>query len=464
MPSASASLPLGLLAVTASGDREGAEAWARGVRARLAPLLGAAEEDIALGVARAACSPPAGGDGLGNVPAALEALAAQGVRDLRVATSLLVAGRAWELVRRELERAVPLFRRVSAAAPLLADAGGARALARCLDAAHPARAGAAVVLVGHGSPDAADLAYQALGNELHLLGRDDALVATLRGAVSRAEALSWLASRDDVEEVRLVPCMAGRGVHWERDVLGAGPAADRAGAWLPSLERMGYRVEADAAPLMPTAAFQDLVARRAAAAPAPDGLAPFAAPSRASLFGERGRAGHAPARFPIFVDLAGARCLVAGGGAVGARRARALAAHGARVTVIDPAGCQAAGEGARVVRRAYAAGDEEGFALVVAATSDRAVNGLVGARCRAAGIPVSVADAPVEGTFHFPALLEAPGLVGGLVSTDGDHARTARTASLLREAMRAAGGPYDEEGEAAPDGGAGSSPVEGSRA
>ena len=145
---------------------------------------------------------------------------------------------------------------------------------------------------------------------------------------------------------------------------------------------------------------------------------------------------HAAPRFPLFVDLAGADCLVVGAGAVGSRRAAVLARYGARVTVIDPAAqtCEGAAE---VLPRPYKPGDERGRALVVAATNDRAANRLIGETCRAAGVPVSVADAPEECTFFFPAVCATERLSAGVVSTGAEHALTARAAAAMRETLTA---------------------------
>lgn len=144
-----------------------------------------------------------------------------------------------------------------------------------------------------------------------------------------------------------------------------------------------------------------------------------------------------PPRFPLFVSLVGARCLVVGAGAVGRRRAEALASHGAVVRVVDPRAAEAwANEAApgsvELVLRPFLPGDEESCSLAVAATSDRETNRLVGERCRAAGIPVSVADAPDECTFFFPALCETEELCVGVVSRGGDHALVARVAEAIR--------------------------------
>lgn len=141
-------------------------------------------------------------------------------------------------------------------------------------------------------------------------------------------------------------------------------------------------------------------------------------------------------RFPLFVDLTGADCLVVGAGAVGSRRAAVLARYGARVTVIDPAApmCEGAAE---VLARAYKPGDERGRTLVAAATNDRTVNHLIGEKCRAAGVPVSVADAPEECTFFFPAVCATEYLSAGVVSTGAKHTLAARAAAAVRQTLAA---------------------------
>ena len=139
-------------------------------------------------------------------------------------------------------------------------------------------------------------------------------------------------------------------------------------------------------------------------------------------------------RFPMFIDLQGKPCLVVGHGTVGIRRCRVLREFGADVLVIAP-DCGDIPDGVRALRREYRAGDAEGMALVVAATSDRAVNSAVADECHRLGIMVSVADDPSACSFFFPAICRTERLTAGLVSTDGDHALVARAAKSIREKM-----------------------------
>ncbi len=91
-------------------------------------------------------------------------------------------------------------------------------------------------------------------------------------------------------------------------------------------------------------------------------------------------------------------CLVVGGGIIAAGAVAPLVAAGARVTVVSPRLAPALLEVAREGRlrwwpREYAAGDVSGFARVVAATGDAAVNARVLAEARERGVPITPARA-----------------------------------------------------------------------
>ena len=144
-------------------------------------------------------------------------------------------------------------------------------------------------------------------------------------------------------------------------------------------------------------------------------------------------------RFPVVLDLEARPCLVAGGGAVAARKVAGLLDAGARVTVVSPALCPAVLDIAREGRlrwwpRAYADGDVAGFALVMAATGDEAANARIAADARARSIWVNCADDPERCDFILPSVLHR-GALSVAVSTGGASPTVAR---MVREELEAA--------------------------
>src|SRR5215471_62830 len=95
------------------------------------------------------------------------------------------------------------------------------------------------------------------------------------------------------------------------------------------------------------------------------------------------------------LDLAGRRCVVVGGGAVGLDKAGGLDACGAAVTVVSPELHESFAElEVEWVARPYRSPDLRGAFLVIAATSDKAVNELVHRDAQARGMLCNVADVP----------------------------------------------------------------------
>ncbi|MBI4246915.1 MAG: hypothetical protein HY614_06970, partial [Candidatus Rokubacteria bacterium] len=116
-----------------------------------------------------------------------------------------------------------------------------------------------------------------------------------------------------------------------------------------------------------------------------------------------------PDYFPAFLDLRGRRCLVVGGGAVGERKARALLACGARVTVVSPAitpGLVELVESERITSRPrqFLRSDVRGATLVVAATGILDVDDAVAAAARRRGALVNVVDRPDRCDFIVPSV------------------------------------------------------------
>lgn len=146
---------------------------------------------------------------------------------------------------------------------------------------------------------------------------------------------------------------------------------------------------------------------------------------------------------PVFLDVRAQPCLVVGGGDVAARKCALLLRAGASVTVLAPAleavlrADLAAG---RITHRAarFREDDLDGYALVIAATSDQEVNGAVAAGARARRIPVNVVDQPALCSFILPSIVErSPVIVA--VSSGGASPVLARLLRARLETLIPAG-------------------------
>jgi precorrin-2 dehydrogenase/sirohydrochlorin ferrochelatase len=128
--------------------------------------------------------------------------------------------------------------------------------------------------------------------------------------------------------------------------------------------------------------------------------------------------------FPIFLKLAGRRCLVIGAGHLAESKIESLRAADAAVTVIAPEANeriaeQAASGEIQYHRRRYQAGDLAGAFLVVAATNDPAVNRAVFAEATATGVLCNAVDDPPFCDFYFPSVVRR-GELQVAISTAGN--------------------------------------------
>ena len=145
--------------------------------------------------------------------------------------------------------------------------------------------------------------------------------------------------------------------------------------------------------------------------------------------------------FPLFIDLKDKKVLIVGAGAIAARRATVLTEFGAKVTVVAPeagSGVQELAQAARIVWRQHIFGaqDLEELAqsfLVIAATSDRAVNDHIVHLCHERHILVNHAGDQTQCDFQFPAIVQKGPVVIGVNANGKDHGLVKRVAERLRE-------------------------------
>ena len=145
---------------------------------------------------------------------------------------------------------------------------------------------------------------------------------------------------------------------------------------------------------------------------------------------------------PVFIDLRARRCVIAGGGAVGHRKARMLLRAGASVVIVAP-------HIVEPLRRLVESGDVEwcraryeekfvaGAALVIAATGDATVNARVAADARAANVFCNVVDDRSHSNAIMPAIVDRSPFVIAISSAGNGadpRAPLARTPGAARAA------------------------------
>jgi siroheme synthase-like protein len=142
---------------------------------------------------------------------------------------------------------------------------------------------------------------------------------------------------------------------------------------------------------------------------------------------------HAPRFLPIALDLQGARCLVVGGGTVGARKVETLVRAGASVSVVAPRispalAAQVEAGRVRWLRESFRTEHLDGALLTVAATDDDTLNATIVHSAADRGVLACDASSAERSQVIFGALLQRDELTVA-VFTDGNdpaHARQTR--------------------------------------
>ncbi|MDO4960918.1 MAG: bifunctional precorrin-2 dehydrogenase/sirohydrochlorin ferrochelatase [Eubacteriales bacterium] len=144
--------------------------------------------------------------------------------------------------------------------------------------------------------------------------------------------------------------------------------------------------------------------------------------------------------FPMFIDLEGRSCLVAGGGKIAYRKLLTLRDFGAKVTAAAPAFCEEITELAAADKEVVtvetglfdvsmakhgdgisACSNElgkliEGKTLVIAATGSHELNHGIAIKCRELGIPINAVDQKEDCSFIFPSYVKEGDLVAAFSS------------------------------------------------
>lgn len=139
--------------------------------------------------------------------------------------------------------------------------------------------------------------------------------------------------------------------------------------------------------------------------------------------------------FPFFIDIAGRKGLIAGGGRIAAHKIEKLLEFEPELTVVSPSILPELLADNRLCceQRAFQDSDIEGAAFVIAATDDEALNGHISKICQENNILVNVVDDKERCGFLFPSLVKEGRLCAG-ISTGGASPQAAAT---LRSQMAA---------------------------
>lgn len=147
--------------------------------------------------------------------------------------------------------------------------------------------------------------------------------------------------------------------------------------------------------------------------------------------------------YPIFLDIAGKKCVVVGGGDVAARKVKRLSDCGAKVFVVSPEltpelATLKAGNGIEHIATHYDIQHLAGAVLIIGATDNDKINEAISNDARNLGIPVNIVDDPQKCDFILPSVVERGDLTMAC-STGGNSPALARR---LREELESA---YGEE-------------------
>lgn len=126
--------------------------------------------------------------------------------------------------------------------------------------------------------------------------------------------------------------------------------------------------------------------------------------------------------YPIFLDVKDRRCLVAGGGAVGTRKAFGLARAGARVIVVSLGFSDELSntplDGITLKKKEFQDSDLDGMSLAFAATDNMQLNARIRQAAQKKNVLCNIADGRDKGDFILPAVVDRGDLLFA-VSTCG---------------------------------------------
>lgn len=166
---------------------------------------------------------------------ALTSLVEEGFEKAVIQPLHLIAGHEYEKILHARHVSAFRFKHLVVGRPLMTHGEDYLRLARALLPIYRELAeDEALLLMGHGSTHASDVAYAHLQKTFHELGMSNAIVGTVNGALSLEDAILCL-ERLKLRKVMLMPLMLVAGEHAFQDMAGEDP-----GSWKSVLHGLNY--------------------------------------------------------------------------------------------------------------------------------------------------------------------------------------------------------------------------------
>jgi len=179
------------------------------------------------------------GHEIDNVEEAMERLIADGVKEVVVQPTHVMAGFEYDDVVKEVSKYEGKFDSLKISNPICVDDADYNALVKVLieETAQYNVEGTAVVFMGHGTHHEANATYATLENKLHEAGYTNYFIGTVEGAPLIDEVIESVKATDTTK-VTLLPLMIVAGDHANNDMAG-----DEEDSWKTAFVNAGYEVE-----------------------------------------------------------------------------------------------------------------------------------------------------------------------------------------------------------------------------
>lgn len=187
-----------------------------------------------------------------DVRSALEAFSDKGITEVFIQPGHLLLGEEFNKLFEQAEEVAENFDEIIIGDPLMSSSQDLSDLAEIIANWLPAQNDTALVLMGHGTPQFANVVYAAMNYHFQIIGRDDVYVGTVE-AFPELDKVLELVKKKPYKKVVLAPLMLVAGDHAINDMAG-----DDEESWASEFKAAGYEVECEVTGLGALRAIQDL--------------------------------------------------------------------------------------------------------------------------------------------------------------------------------------------------------------